>query len=82
MANSEGSKPQANNIRSDYDKGTLAEHAPSETDHKFEIPAHKLRSLAGTPEEERRRANRDRDNSRRWSVVNSPEGTENRSSKE
>lgn len=78
MTNSEGSKPRANNVRTDYDHDTLSEHAGSMTDHKFEIPKHKLRSLDGTPEAERRRANRDRDNSRRWGVVNSPEGTQDR----
>jgi hypothetical protein len=78
MPNSEGSKPDSSNIRKDYDHDTLTEHAPDMTDHKFEIPKHPLRSLAGTPEAERRAANRQRDNSRRWGVVNSPEGTQDR----
>ena len=78
-AGSEGSRICSENIRKDYNPGTLSEHAPAETDHPIAPPDHALRVSAAN-EPLRRKANRKRDNSRRWGVVNDAEGTFNRES--
>jgi hypothetical protein len=79
MKNSEGSKPDSGqSIRKDYNPNSLAEHSPAETDHPIAPPKHALCTPAAN-EVVRRKANRERDNSRRWGVVNSPMGVQDRS---
>ena len=79
-AGSEGSKLCSENIRKDYNPGTLDMHSPNETDHPIAPPKHKLVAPADN-EVVRRSANRERDNSRRFGVINSPMGTEERKGK-
>lgn len=55
----------------------FVEEARAQTDHAFELPLRKWKAPTDT-EAKRRQAARDRDNSSRWGVVNSPLGIESR----
>lgn len=78
-AGSEGSRICNENIRKDYNPGSLNEHTPGATDHPVAPPDHQLRAPADN-EVIRRKANRRRDNSRRWGVINDAMGTSDRKS--
>lgn len=73
---SEGSKPDAGNIRQDYNPGTLPEHSPGVTTHPYAHNEHSKVVTAESGEIIRRKNNRVRDNRKRWSVVNAPQQTE------
>jgi hypothetical protein len=78
-AGSEGSRVGSDNIRK-YGKSinTVSEaHSPSQSDHPVAPPEHKLRTPAAN-EVVRRDANRQRDNSRRFGIINSPMGVTHR----
>ena len=78
VAGSEGSRICKTNPKK-YAVPALSEHSPGETDHPIAPPDHQLQAPADN-EVIRRKANRRRDNSRRWGVINDAMGTSDRKS--
>lgn len=74
MAGNRGHETQENH------KGSRSRDLPKNTEVPFAANESKLRAC-GDPEKLRRKNNRVRDNRKRWAVVNSPMGVEDRESK-
>ena len=76
---SEGSRECSSNIRKYPTVPDIDEHAPSDSEHPVFPPDHNLRQPTEL-ERGRRQAARNRDNARRFAVINSPLGVEDRKS--